>query len=54
MSLPEIVTISLVVGVSLIFVVRRAIATVGGEKGSCKSCGDTCGCEIKSQLNSRK
>lgn len=54
MSLQEIVTIAIVVGVAVLFVVRRALASVKGEKGSCKSCGDTCGCEIKSQLNSRK
>jgi hypothetical protein len=51
MTIPEIVTITIVVGGAVFFMIRRAVGTSKGEKGSCKSCGDTCGCAIKDQIN---
>lgn len=54
MTWPEILTIAVVVGGAVFFVVRRAIGTSKGEKGSCKSCGDTCGCAIKDQINQNR
>lgn len=54
MSIPEILTISIIVGGAVVFMIRRTIGTSKGEKGSCKSCGDTCGCAIKDQINQNR
>lgn len=47
MSPVEIGAVVVIVGLSAYAVVRRGLNTVKGEKGSCKSCGDTCACALK-------
>lgn len=54
MSVQEIIIVTILVGASVLFMARRAWAASKGEKGSCKSCGDTCGCAIKDQINSNR
>lgn len=54
MSDPEIVTVAVVVGASVAFLIRRVWAASQGEKGSCKSCGDVCGCAIKDAIKDRR
>lgn len=54
MSIPEIITIGIVVTAAVAYVIRRAIMAAGGEKGSCKSCSDACGCAISEAMSRQK
>ena len=45
MSTPEVLIVGGVILVALFFTVRQFIKPFNGAKGSCKACGDTCGCE---------
>lgn len=46
MSGVEAGVVAAVVLVAGVYVFRRALAGARGEKGSCRSCGDSCGCAI--------
>ncbi len=51
MSMVEGLALAVILLLSAAVVIRRMSASFGGEKGSCRSCGPTCGCEIKSRIN---
>ena len=50
MNTLEVVIVGGIVLVALIIVIRRLAASLSGDKGSCRSCGTSCACEIKSKL----
>lgn len=54
MSGLEVAIVGTVVSVAALLLLRRVAAASKGEKGSCKSCGDVCGCAIKDQIKSRR
>ncbi len=50
----EQIVVGVVVAAAVIFVVRKLYLATRGEKGTCRSCGDTCGCAIKDAVGARK
>lgn len=43
----EGIIVGIVVLAAAVYVARKLWASSQGEKGTCRSCGDTCGCAIK-------
>ncbi|MCB0826906.1 MAG: FeoB-associated Cys-rich membrane protein [Armatimonadetes bacterium] len=50
----DMMIVTIVVTVCAVFVLRRFWKSAKGEKGSCRSCGDTCSCEIKEAIQGKK
>ena len=53
MSVVELVTVGAIVLTSVVVVWRQFARTAGSEKGSCKGCGDSCACVIKTVKDSQ-
>jgi len=51
MNVIEGVALGVILLLAAAVVIRRLSASFGGEKGSCRSCGPTCGCEIKARIS---
>ncbi len=47
----EYVFVGLIVGGAVFFVARKAIRSLRGERGTCRSCGDSCGCAVKDAIH---
>ncbi len=54
MSWPEVITIGAIVALSAGYVLKRFFGASKGEKGSCKSCSDTCGCAIHEAMSQQE
>lgn len=50
----EVIVVGLFVLGAVAYVFRKAFASANGEKGSCRSCGDTCGCALKDAVEKSK
>lgn len=50
---PEVILVTVVVLGALGFVVRKAIKSWSGQKGSCRSCGDSCGCALHDAMKNK-
>ena len=50
----ELIIVALIVGAALFFMVRKSVKSMKGDKGSCRSCGDTCGCSLKDAVERAK
>ncbi|MDI9640940.1 hypothetical protein QPK87_18435 [Kamptonema cortianum] len=51
MSPLEGVALGVIIGLAIVFIGRRAMSSIRGEKGSCRSCGDHCSCVIQESMS---